>query len=73
LKEKFSMEPIAIIGIGCRFQVPKTRNLFGICSRMVCINITDVPPNRWNKDALYDPTPATPGKMNTRWGAFYKR
>ncbi len=28
------------------------------------------PPNRWDPAALYDPDPATPERMNTRWGAF---
>lgn len=64
------MEPIAIIGIGCRFPSAKDPESFWHLLQNGLHNITDVPPNRWNKDALYDPTPATPGKMNTRWGAF---
>jgi cyclopropane fatty-acyl-phospholipid synthase-like methyltransferase/3-oxoacyl-(acyl-carrier-protein) synthase len=32
--------------------------------------ITEVPGDRWNVDDYYDPVPATPGKMHTRWGGF---
>jgi acyl transferase domain-containing protein len=32
--------------------------------------ITEVPADRWNVDDYYDPVPATPGKMHTRWGGF---
>ena len=32
--------------------------------------ITEVPADRWDIDAYYDPRPQTPGKMNTRFGGF---
>ncbi|MGB3193281.1 MAG: type I polyketide synthase [Limnoraphis sp.] len=64
------MEPIAIIGIGCRFPRAKNPESFWHLLQNGLHGITEVPANRWNKDALYDPTPATPGKMNTCWGAF---
>ena len=35
--------------------------------------ITEVPPDRWDVDEFYDPEPATPSKMNTRWGGFLER
>ena len=32
--------------------------------------IRDVPPDRWDCDAIYDPTGARPGTSHTRWGGF---
>src|SRR4029453_14937012 len=32
--------------------------------------IGEVPRDRWDIDALYDPDPSTPGRMTTRWGAY---
>ena len=35
--------------------------------------ITEVPADRFNLHAFYDPDPAAPGKMNTRWGGFLEQ
>ena len=32
--------------------------------------ITEVPPDRWNAEAFYDPDPSAPGRMSSKWGAF---
>jgi acyl transferase domain-containing protein/surfactin synthase thioesterase subunit len=67
------MENIAIIGLGCRF--PKAANpeaYWQLVSNGIDA-ITEVPAERWNVDELYDPQPATPGKMNTRWGGFLEQ
>ncbi|MGL4880116.1 MAG: beta-ketoacyl synthase N-terminal-like domain-containing protein, partial [Waterburya sp.] len=67
------MENIAIIGLGCRF--PKAANpeaYWKLISNGIDA-ITEVPKDRWNVDELYDPQPATPGKMNTRWGGFLEQ
>src|SRR5262249_33995477 len=32
----------------------------------------EVPPARWDVDALYDPDPRVPGRMTTRWGGFLR-
>jgi myxalamid-type polyketide synthase MxaB len=64
------MEPIAVIGIGCRFPGAKDPDAFWTLLRDGLDAITEVPRNRWDINALYDSDPATPGKMNTRWGGF---
>jgi acyl transferase domain-containing protein/acyl carrier protein len=64
-------EPIAIIGIGCRF--PAGANDPESFWRLVTEGreaISDVPPDRWDIDAFYDPNPDAPGKMSTRRGGF---
>jgi acyl transferase domain-containing protein/acyl carrier protein len=67
------MEPIAIIGAGCRF--PGARNLedFWDILRRGIDAISEVPTERWDIDAFYDAEPATPGKMNTRYGGFLEQ
>ena len=64
-------EPIAVIGLACRFpgraNDPET---FWQLLRDGVDATGDVPADRWDVDAYYDPRPATPGKMYTRRGAF---
>ncbi|MGK7908958.1 MAG: SDR family NAD(P)-dependent oxidoreductase [Synechococcus sp.] len=67
------MEPIAIIGIGCRFPGAENPEEFWELLRDGVDAITEVPSDRWQADAFYDPEPATPGKMNTRWGGFLRQ
>lgn len=67
------MEPIAIIGIGCRFPNANNPESFWKLLHNGIDAIAPVPKARWDVDAFYDPDPATPGKMNTRWGSFLDR
>src|SRR5438105_4359319 len=65
-------EPIAIIGLGCRFPGANSPEEFW---QLLCdgVNaISEVPPERWDIDAFYDPNPDTPGKMATRYGGFVR-
>ncbi|WP_414621610.1 aminotransferase class III-fold pyridoxal phosphate-dependent enzyme [Calothrix sp. CCY 0018] len=64
------MEPIAIIGIGCRFPNANNSESFWKLLRNGIDAIAQVPSYRWDVDAYYDPDPTTKGKMNTRWGGF---
>ena len=66
-------EPIAIVGIGCRFPggVDTPEQYWDLLNRGVDA-ITEVPPDRWDVDAYYDPDPDAPGKMSTRWGGFFR-
>ena len=67
------MEPIAIIGMACRFPGAEDSETFWQFLRDGRDAITAVPPERWDSKAFYDPTPATPGKMYTRWGGFLEQ
>ena len=62
-------EPIAIIGMGCRF--PGAANPAALW-QLLCDGVDaigEVPSNRWPLETLYTDTLA-PGKMTTRWGGF---
>jgi phthiocerol/phenolphthiocerol synthesis type-I polyketide synthase D len=64
-------EPIAVVGIGCRFP----GNVTGPDSFWQLLidgvdTIGEVPPDRWDADAYYDPDPAATGRMTTKWGGF---
>ncbi|MHC5743596.1 MAG: type I polyketide synthase [Nostoc sp.] len=67
-------EPIAIVGIGCRFPG-------GVRSPVSFWNllqngrdaITEIPSDRWNVNKFYHPDPVEPGKMYSRWGGFLDR
>jgi acyl transferase domain-containing protein/NADPH:quinone reductase-like Zn-dependent oxidoreductase len=64
-------EPIAIIGMGCRF--PGGVNSPTALWELLCAEqaaITEVPPSRYDIQAYYDPRPATPGKVMSKWGGF---
>ena len=64
------MEPIAIIGAGCRFPGSSNLEAFWDLLRSGSEAISEVPTERWDINAFYDAEPATPGKMNTRYGGF---
>ena len=67
-------EPIAIIGLGCRFPGgADTPEAFWRLLHDSVDAIIEVPPDRWDIDAYYDPDPAAPGKMSTRFGGFLSR
>ncbi len=64
-------EPIAIIGMGCRFPGGvDSPEAFWKLLRDGVDAISEVPPARWDIDAFYDPDPEAPGKMATRYGGF---
>jgi malonyl CoA-acyl carrier protein transacylase len=63
-------EPIAIIGMGCRFPGAKDPEAFWQLLRDGTVAISEVPPDRWDVDAFYDPNLESNDKMNTHWGGF---
>jgi acyl transferase domain-containing protein/acyl carrier protein len=71
--ERAQKEPIAIVGMGCRF--PGGADDPGAFFRLLRDGVdavTEVPPERWDRDAWYDPDPDAPGKAYTRCGAFLR-
>jgi polyketide synthase 12 len=63
-------EPFAIVGLACRFPGAPDREAFWKLLRGSGDAIQEVPPERWDADAWYDPDPSMPMKMTTRWGGF---
>lgn len=64
-------EPIAIIGIGCRF--PGQANNASSFWNLLCHGVDaigEIPPDRWNIDTYYHPVQGTPAKTYSRWGGF---
>ncbi|PSR19697.1 beta-ketoacyl synthase [filamentous cyanobacterium CCP3] len=64
-------EPIAVIGIGCRFPggADSPESFWQLLEQGVDA-IGPVPPQRWDADAYYDADPDAPGKIYTREGGF---
>ena len=63
-------EPIAIVGIGCRF--PGADNPDELWRLLIEGRdiIREVPSDRWDAAAIFDVDPARPGTSTTRWGGF---
>jgi acyl transferase domain-containing protein len=69
--ERSRHEPIAVIGLGCRFPGGgDSADSFWRLLRSGTDVISEVPADRWDIDAYYSPDPDAPGKMCTRWGGF---
>ena len=62
--------PVAIVGIGCHFPGADGPGAFWDMLTRGTDAISEVPPDRWDNSAYYDPDPDTSGTMNTRWGGF---
>lgn len=63
-------ESIAIVGMGCRFPGAKNLEEFWELLRDGKDAITEIPADRFDVDAIYDPVPRSMGKLVTRWGGF---
>ncbi|MCX7571066.1 amino acid adenylation domain-containing protein [Tumebacillus sp. DT12] len=63
-------EPIAIVGIGCRFPGATGPEPFWELLKNGVDAISEVPAERFDASAFFDADPGAPGKMNTRWGGF---
>ncbi|WP_322756641.1 polyketide synthase, partial [Frankia sp. Cas3] len=63
-------EPIAVVGMACRFPGAPSVRAFWRVLRDGREVITDVPASRWNAAELFDPDPTAPGKVNSTRGGF---
>ncbi|NER45916.1 MAG: amino acid adenylation domain-containing protein, partial [Symploca sp. SIO1A3] len=64
-------EPIAIIGMSCRFpgQASDPEAFWELLQGGTSARI-EIPRERWDIETYYDPNPETPGKILTRFGHF---
>jgi acyl transferase domain-containing protein/SAM-dependent methyltransferase len=64
---------IAIVGMGLRLPggMRNESSLWHVLENGVD-TISEIPADRWDVAAYYDPDPDKPGKMNTRYGSFLK-
>jgi acyl transferase domain-containing protein/NADPH:quinone reductase-like Zn-dependent oxidoreductase/aryl carrier-like protein len=67
----YPREPLAIIGIGCRFpgKADNPVRFWELLTNGVDA-ISEVPPERWNKKTFYDPEIGKPGKSHACRGGF---
>ncbi|MEJ2691910.1 MAG: beta-ketoacyl synthase N-terminal-like domain-containing protein [Candidatus Thiodiazotropha sp.] len=67
---ELASEPIAIVGMGCRFPRASSPEEFWALLVNGVDAIDEIPRERWDVDAYYDAKGERPGTMNTKWGGF---
>src|SRR5262249_19080224 len=73
-QEAEKTEPIAIVGMGCRFPGgADSPEAFWDLLANGRDAIREVPADRWDINAFYDADPDAPGKMNTRYRGFLEQ
>ncbi|MDA0266670.1 MAG: type I polyketide synthase, partial [Cyanobacteria bacterium] len=70
LKKKGLPEPIAIVGMGCRFPGASNCGEFWRLLKQGEDAIAPIPASRWSAEAFYDADPTAPGKTYCREGGF---
>ncbi|MBC6366466.1 type I polyketide synthase [Algoriphagus sp. AK58] len=65
-----SKEPIAIIGMSCRFPGANDLESFWKLILNGVDAISEIPEDRWPKQAYFNPDPLAPGKSISKWGGF---
>lgn len=66
-------QPIAIVGMGCRFPGANGPEAFWKLLTEAGDGIGEVPDDRFDIDTVYDPSPGAPGKISSRLGGFLDR
>jgi acyl transferase domain-containing protein len=69
-KLRSAREPIAVIGMACRFPGAENPHEFWHLLASGTNAITEVPPERWPLQGFYEPDPEAPGRSVTKWGGF---
>ncbi len=65
--------PVAVVGLACRMPGDAdTPDQFWTNLMAGRDGIVEIPRDRWDVDAYYDPDRSAPGKMSTRWGGFLR-
>lgn len=72
--EQPELMPIAIVGMSCRLSgdVSTLHDFWQMVSRMRC-GWSEIPQERFSKDAYHHPNPAKKGAFNTTGGYFLKQ
>jgi len=70
-KDKERSEPIAIVGMGCRMpgSAPGPESFWKSLAESHD-SISEVPADRWDAAAYFNPDPDAPGRMSTKLGGF---
>ncbi|PIV82113.1 hypothetical protein COW53_00655, partial [bacterium CG17_big_fil_post_rev_8_21_14_2_50_64_8] len=63
-------EPVAVVGLSCRFPGAPDSAAFWRMLEAGVDATCEIPDDRWDVDAYYDPDPGTPGMMYARRGGF---
>ena len=72
--ERARSEPIAIVGMGCRFpgNVDSPAAYWDLLREGIDA-VTEVPRHRWDAEETFDPDPDAEGKTYTKWGGFIRQ
>jgi len=68
--ERDRQEPIAIVGLSCRFPGAPDEEAYWQLLQQGKNAVREVPDDRWDKQAFFHPDPTTPGKMHASYGGF---
>jgi acyl transferase domain-containing protein len=71
--EPHEHQPLAIIGMGCRFPGAECPSEYWDLLSSGRTAIGDIPQDRWNADRFYDPDPGKQGTTYVRKGGFLRQ